>query len=93
VPWARSVGVFLNGEEIVGRDATGGRVVGARLLVLLNAWWEDLGFTLPGEPLGGRWTTVLDTREETGDGGSATHAAGERVTVGGRSLLVLERAA
>jgi glycogen operon protein len=86
--WARALGMFLNGDEIAGRDAGGRRVVDARLLLLLNAWWETVAFAVPGEPLGGGWRLVLDTNEP--GAAARTFAAGERVPLAGRSLALLE---
>jgi glycogen operon protein len=83
-PFARSLGVFLNGEAISGRDPEGRRVVDASLLVLLNAWWEPLEFVLPE----GAWTLALDTA----DPAAAPAPAAGPVGIAGRSLVVLERA-
>jgi glycogen operon protein len=90
-PFARALGVFLNGEEITERAVDGSRVADARFLVLLNAWWETLEFTLPGEPLGARWSRVLDTADPAAAPGSPAFGAGEQVPVVGRALVVLER--
>jgi isoamylase len=87
-PYARALGVLLNGDEIQGRAADGSRVRDARLLVLLNAWWEDLGFALPD----GRWSLLLDSAEPGAAAGSRTYAlTTDRVPVAGRALVVLER--
>ncbi|MFL6017432.1 MAG: glycogen debranching protein GlgX [Gaiellaceae bacterium] len=85
--YARAVGMLLDGEEIRGRASDGSRVRDASLLVLLNAWWEQLDFTLPE----GRWSLLLDTADANAGAGSRTHTAGEPVTVAGRALVVLER--
>jgi glycogen operon protein len=89
-PWSRALGVFLNGEEIVGRSPHGERVLDTRLVILLNAWWEELGWSAPGEPLGAGWSVVLDTSEPGTPAGTRV-AAGGRVRVGGRSVVVLGR--
>jgi glycogen operon protein len=87
-PLGRALAVFLNGEEITGRDARGGRVVDSRFLVCVNAWWEPLEFAVVGAPYAERWRTVLDTADPAAAPGS--HRAGERITVGGRALVLLE---
>jgi glycogen operon protein len=58
-------------------------------LVLLNAYWDGVVFTLPARPDGG-WTIKVDTNQEDGAPASspAPLAAGATVTVGGRSLVV-----
>jgi glycogen operon protein len=83
VPYARAVGMLLDGDRIRGRAADGTRVVDATLLVLLNAWWEALEFALPG----GEWSLLLDTA----DPGAGVGLRGDRVTVAGRALVLLER--
>jgi isoamylase len=87
-PDARALALFLNGGEIAGRDADGSRVADSSFLLLLNAWWESLPFLAPGPPLAERWTVALDTAASS----SGTFEAGERVTVEGRSLVLLESA-
>jgi isoamylase len=85
-PYARALGVFLNGDEIPGREADGRPIVDARFLILLNAWWEPLDFAVAGPPYGANWQRVLDTA----DPAVAAHPVGDRVTVAGRSLVVLQ---
>jgi glycogen operon protein len=87
-PYARAVGVLLNGEEIRGRAPDGSRVVDSRLLVLLNAWWGELRFAPPD----GRWSLLLDTADPAAESGSRVYA-GERIPVAGRAIVVLERTA
>jgi glycogen operon protein len=87
-PDARALALFLNGGEIAGRDADGSRVADSSFLLLLNAWWEPLPFVAPGPPLAERWTVALDTAASS----SGTFEAGARVTVEGRSLVLLESA-
>ncbi|MBA3605413.1 MAG: glycogen debranching protein GlgX, partial [Acidimicrobiia bacterium] len=53
--YARSVGVFLNGEAIPTPDAFGGRVVDDSFLVLFNASELDLDWTLPDETWAPTW--------------------------------------
>jgi glycogen operon protein len=87
-PWSRALGVFLNGEEIAGRAPNGRRIVDARFVVVVNAWWETLDATVPGEPLGRAWTLVLDTADA--DAVVRSLAPGDRFHVGARSLVLLE---
>jgi isoamylase len=56
-------------------------------LIMLNAWWEPLDFTIP-EPLRElAWQVEVDTDEPDSAGGTVDPAAPVRLT--GRSLLVL----
>ena len=57
-------------------------------LVMVNAYWNPLPFTVPSPP-SGTWTVRVDTTPE--DGTPATAAplsAGASITVGGRSLVI-----
>ena len=61
VSFARSLGVFLNGEAIASPGPRGERVVDDSFLVLFNAYEGDLDFTLPATEYGDRWIRVIDT--------------------------------
>jgi glycogen operon protein len=54
------------------------------LYVMANMWWEPVEFTVR-EP--GSWTISIDTADPT----AAPVPVGERVVVGPRSVVVLER--
>ncbi len=88
--FAKSLGVFLNGEAIPDPDPFGRHVVDDSFLLLFNAHHEDLVFHLPGPDYGERWTTVLDTASPVLPDSSAVPAGGER-PVEARSLAVLRR--
>ena len=76
--------VFLDGDTDPDIAADGTPLVDDDLLVLVNAWWEPLGFTVP---VAGSWAVVCDTHTPSGSG----PAAGT-VSVGPRSLVVLRAA-
>ena len=61
-------------------------------LVLVNAWWEPLDFTLPDTRPQAGWQTEIDTYDPGPSAGSSTgeHKAGDHVTVGPRSVVVLK---
>ena len=50
--YARSVAVFLNGDAIPEPDPFGQKVVDDSFLILLNAHYEPLEFTLPEKAYG-----------------------------------------
>ena len=84
---ARSLGVFLNGEEISSRTPTGEEIVDDSSLLLFNAHFEPVTFTLPTRRFGAGWEVELDT-----DGGPrATVRARARVPVSDRALVLLKR--
>jgi isoamylase len=87
--YAKSLGVFLNGQAIPSPDPKGEPVTDDSFYVLLNAHHEPVPFVLPGH-WGRRWEKVLDTCEPRGSRG--IFEAGEQVRVEARSLVVLRHA-
>ncbi|MFI6520639.1 glycogen debranching protein GlgX [Spirillospora sp. NPDC050679] len=89
--YAKSLGVFLNGEAITEPDPRGRRVSDDSFLLLVNAGAEAMAFTLPGGEYGDRWEYVLDTdTARTRDTGRGLKA-GDRVELIDRSLVLLRR--
>ncbi len=70
VGFAKSLGVFLNGDAITEPDPRGRRVRDDSFLLLINAGSEPVEFTLPGAEYGERWespsTPPTPTRSATG---------------------------
>jgi isoamylase len=103
--FAKSIGVFLNGEAIPDPDLRGERVVDDSFLLLFNAHHEPLPFTIPKKDWGDHWVVVLDTDDlpllagngtttvtwEPGMGEGEPVKKGEQIDVGARSLMVLRR--
>jgi isoamylase len=54
-------------------------------LMLINAWWEPLTFTVPADFAARRWDIVCDTYDPARAG-----AINQQVTVGPRSAVVLQ---
>jgi isoamylase len=59
--FAKSVGVFLNGDAIPDPDPRGEKITDDSFLVLFNAHYETLPFTVPDRDWGDHWVVVLDT--------------------------------
>lgn len=57
----RCLGMLLNGQAMEEYDEKGARIGSDIFLVILNSYWEDLQFTLPGYRNMTRWKLVLDT--------------------------------
>jgi isoamylase len=84
--FAKSVGVFLNGEAIPSRDPRGRRIVDDSFLLLFNAHEEPIAWTLPKGYADG-WELVMDT---AADGAHPTsYAEGDRIETASRSVVVL----
>ena len=59
--FARSLMVFINGDELPDPDPQGRPIQDDSFLLLFNAAAEDVPFRLPGPPVGERWQVVLDS--------------------------------
>jgi isoamylase len=88
--FVKSLMVFLNGDALHELDEDGKRVRDDSFLLLFNAHYEPLDFTLPPASFGEAWTIVVDTATEVGER-NATLSAGSNARVEGRSLIVLSR--
>ena len=61
--FARSVGVFMNGDTIQATDLFGARMVDDTFFVIVNASELDLPWTLPDTSRGRRWVIEFDSAE------------------------------
>jgi isoamylase len=86
--FARSVGLFLNGDTIAERDPRGQRVTDDSFLVILNAHDDRVDWTIPAQ-WGDRWQTVVDTSGELEP--DAEVRPDKPVAVAGRAIVVLTR--
>ncbi len=86
-PVARSLGVFLNGQGISGKDARGQRITDLNFLLYFNADDEDVKVTLPAKEYAPMWDLVIDTAGEYAD--SEPVAADGQITVAAKSMVVL----
>jgi glycogen operon protein len=86
--FGKSVTMFLNGRGISGMDARGERIIDDSFLLVFNAHYEEIDFTLPPTEYGARWQPVLDTSVATPAEAKPVDAD-SIVVVPGRSLLVL----
>jgi glycogen operon protein len=89
--YARSLGVFLNGEAITEPDPRGQRVRDDSFLLLINAHSDDVSFILPGPEFGERWEVALDTAEPRSVDEREPVKARGRLAVPGRALVLLIR--
>jgi isoamylase len=92
---ATTLGMFLNGQAIAAPDARGEQVVDDSFVVLLSAHFEPLEYHVP-KVLGDRWELVFDTTnalppELDPKLEAVLYRAGEPVTVGPRSVVVLRK--
>ncbi|MEA2717946.1 MAG: isoamylase [Actinomycetota bacterium] len=85
--FAKSIGVYLNGDEIHSTDSLGARIVDDSFLVVFNAHHDAIDVTLPPEHFGHAWVKVVDTDDALAEGDQ--FKAAETFEVSGRSLVLL----
>ncbi len=91
VGFAKSIGIFLNGDGIASLDDRGNRIKDDSFYLLINAHYEPLTFTLPAQQWGNSWAKVFDTRDGIFQEEGRAFYAGDEIEVDARSLLVLKR--
>jgi isoamylase len=85
--YVKCMGVRLAGDLINDETDRGEPIVGDTLLVLFNAHWEPISFTLPETRDGHVWHLTLDTANLDPD--DRLYAGGEQYPLRDRSLAVL----
>jgi isoamylase len=90
--FARSLAVFLNGDQIASPGARGERITDDSFLFFFNAHHEPVQFVVPSAEWGQRWALLLDTDDPGVESGSRSFDALQAVTIGPRSLSVFARA-
>jgi glycogen operon protein len=90
-PSALAIALYLDGSDDPDRTADGTLLVDDDFLVLVNGWWEPLDFTLPDTRPQAGWRVEIDTYDPASQAGpeTAERKAGDPVTVGPRSVVVL----
>ena len=88
-PNALALGIYLDGSDDPDRAADGSLLLDDDFLVLVNAWWEPLDFTVPPTRPGQAWQPEIDSYDPDRAAGAAQRRAGDRVTAGPRSVCVL----
>jgi isoamylase len=89
-PNALAIGIYLDGSDDPDQGPDGRPLLDDDFLVLVNAWWEPIGFTIPATRPGTTWQEEIDSYQLGAVSGSPPRcAAGGQVTVGPRSVCVL----
>ncbi len=84
---AATLGMYLSGRDIPGRDERGGPVTDDSFLAVLHAHHEPLPCTLPGPPWAERYELLVDTsREDQTRPPGTRHPAGTELTLPPRSV-------
>jgi isoamylase len=84
--------VYLDGSDDPDEAPDGSPLLDDDFLVMVNAWWEPLDFTVPPVRPGQAWQTDIDSYHGRTPAAADTAPrcrAGDQVTVGPRSVSVL----
>ncbi len=84
----RCLGMLLNGEAMDETDERGQRIKNDIFLVLINSYWEEIKFMLPGVGDLTRWQVIVDTTTSQVPVGK-TRRANRKYLLKGRSLVML----
>ena len=84
---AFSVMIYLNGSDIPEADWYGNQMVDNNFILIFNAHYEPIMFTLPDERYGKEWRLVVDTHNPKGP--ELNYEAGFAITAQSRSFLLL----
>jgi glycogen operon protein len=88
--FAKSLGVFLNGNGIQSLGPTGERVVDNSFYIMFNAHYEPLKFVVPPKKYGTKWIKVLDTHENFLSESGHVYKPGQSINVESRSVVLLK---
>ena len=82
-----SIMVFLNGSDIPEPDWYGNTMVDNDFILIFNAHYEPIMFTLPEEQYGRKWKLIVDTHNPKGP--ELNYEAGFAITAQSRSFMLL----
>ncbi|RIY16886.1 glycogen debranching enzyme, partial [Bifidobacteriaceae bacterium WP012] len=84
---ALSVMIYLNGSDIPETDWYGTRMVDNDFILIFNAHYEPITFTLPDKRYGEKWKLIVDTYNPKGP--ELLYEAGFNIVAQSRSFLLL----
>jgi isoamylase len=89
--FAKSLGVFLNGQGIAAPDQRGERIVDDTFYLLFNAHYEALNFRLPDRKWGQSWSMTLNTADGLDEEREEVFEPGQELLVQAHSMMVMRR--
>ncbi|QOL35472.1 glycogen debranching protein GlgX [Bifidobacterium lemurum] len=84
---ALSMMIYLNGSDIPETDWYGNRMIDNDFILIFNAHYEPIQFTLPEERYGRKWKLIIDTNNPKGP--ELNYEAGFAITAQSRSFMML----
>jgi isoamylase len=89
-PNARALTIYLDGDDDPDLAEDGTPLLDDDFLVLVNGWWEKLGFRIPDVGAMRTWRVALDTYDPTRTTGPEDRRARDDITLGPQSIVVLQ---
>lgn len=90
--FGKSLQVFFNGDAIAEPDIRGQKIHDDSFILMFNAHYEPIEFTLPPDHFGMKWKLLVDTTEAIGYPlEDITIEAGGTLTVPARSTMLLRQ--
>ncbi len=86
---ARALAIYLDGSDCPDRARDGSPMIDDDFLVLVNAWWEPLVFTIPVTRPRQVWQPEIDTYSPAAPSAAPEAREGDELSVGPRSMVVL----
>lgn len=87
--FAKSLGIFLNGEGIRTVGPTGLRTTDNNFYIMFNGHYEKLDFKVPHRKYGTKWIRILDTHTNFFDEKGDVFKPENIISVEGRSVVLL----
>ncbi|MBA2745624.1 MAG: glycogen debranching enzyme GlgX, partial [Flavisolibacter sp.] len=88
--FAKSLGVYLNGNGIRSSGPKGEAIVDDSFYIIFNGAHHDLNFKLPAKKFGSTWIKLIDTSLDQVDEPTEIHTAEETIRVPDRSVLLFK---
>jgi isoamylase len=88
---AKAIAIFLNGEEISTTGVRGERIMDDNFLIIFNAHYEAIEFTLPKMLQQWEWVTLVDTTLPQFVEQGYRYKKGESLVMTKRTSLVLQK--
>ncbi|MEM9924477.1 MAG: glycogen debranching protein GlgX [Cyanobacteria bacterium P01_D01_bin.50] len=89
--FAKAIEIFLNGEGIASPGPRGERIIDENFLILLNAHYEMLEFTIPTQLHEWEWVTILDTTKPRFVQRGKRYIQDKPIKVEARCIVILQR--
>jgi isoamylase len=87
--FAKSLAVFLNGSGLDTVDGNNQPLTDGSFYLIFNAYYDKVDYKIPLEKFIRQWRKILTTDNISGED-RGEFSAGETITVGGRSIVVLQ---